>query len=33
MELNELRTEINGVDEELLRLFLRRMAPWSPAMS
>ena len=25
MDLNELRTEINAIDDELLRLFLRRM--------
>ena len=25
MDLNELRTEINGIDDEILGLFLRRM--------
>ena len=25
MELNELRTEINAIDDEILRLFLKRM--------
>jgi chorismate mutase/prephenate dehydratase len=25
MDLNELRTEINEIDEEILKLFLRRM--------
>ena len=26
MDLNELRNEINGIDDEILGLFLRRMA-------
>ena len=26
MDLNELRNEINGIDDEILDLFLRRMA-------
>ena len=26
MDLNELRNEINGIDDEILNLFLRRMA-------